>query len=84
MPTMETAAAVILVVLTVALLFAWRAMTERPGRWDRYLSESFWRSTMRWVALLGTAAAIGSFAAGGGELAAAVLIFTLVALGSSS
>lgn len=77
----EGAAAAILVVLTFGLFVAWLAMIRRPGRWSRYLSESFWIRAMRWIAALGAAAVVGSLAAGGGEVTAAILVFALAALG---
>ena len=47
MHAMEAVTGAILVSLTVALFWAWRAIAERPGRWDRYLTESFWLRGMR-------------------------------------
>src|SRR3954453_1006196 len=81
MPGVETVAGTILVALRVGLFLAGGAMARQPGRWNRYLAESFWIRAILWVAVLAAAAVIGSLAAGGGQLTPGLIVFTLVALG---
>jgi hypothetical protein len=77
----ETIAAAIFVLLTVGLFIAWGAMVRRPGRWNRYLSESFWARALAWVAAIGSAAVLGGLMAGGGRLTAAIFVVVLFLLG---
>ena len=81
MRDIETIAAAILVLLTVGLFIAWGAMVRRPGRWNRYLSESFWARALGWVAAVGGAAVLGGLMAGGGTLTAAIFGVVLLLLG---
>jgi hypothetical protein len=77
----DTVTAAILVLLTVGLFIAWGAMVRRPGRWNRYLSESFWARVLGWVAAVGGAAVLGGLMAGGGRFTADIFFVVLFLLG---
>ncbi len=61
---MEGAAALIMVLLTVGLAAVAVAMARSPGRFDRYLSERFWRRAMVWALVPACGAALAGMLGG--------------------
>jgi len=78
--SVESLAAVILIVATLGLFAAWTAMQRHPGRWRRFFFPSYWLRAMKWTFMLLVAAGFGSLIAGGREVLALAIIAATVML----